>query len=84
MAEKDIKFQERNNSILSDKQSSIIPYTLELWDDQSHALKAVNGSISGEETIATLDVSRLNNGIYLLTLKVDGQITCSSKMIINL
>ena len=67
----------------SEHSPSTIYYTLELWDDQSRALKSINGELSGEEDIVTLDISGLNNGIYLLTLKVDNQIVRTSKIIIN-
>lgn len=80
---KDNSCASRSENENSEQRPTTIYYTLELWDDQSRALKSIDGELSGEEDVVTLDVSGLNNGIYLLTLKVDNQIVRTSKMIIN-
>lgn len=59
-------------------------YTLELWDDNSRFVKKISSSLDGEEDIVKMDVSALQNGIYILILKIQDKIACTNKMIINL
>ena len=61
----------------------LLDYTFELWDDNSRFVKKVKSSLKGEEDIVKLDISGLQNGIYILILKVDDQVYTTSKMIIN-
>ena len=79
----DINYSERINRAGLEQHVPVTSYTLELWDDESRVQKTINGTISGAENVETLDVGGLKNGIYLLTLKVEGQIVQTSKMIIN-
>lgn len=46
-------------------------------------VERVNSTIRGEKDIVTLDVNNLRDGIYLLTLKINGTILTTGKMIIS-
>ena len=62
---------------------SAIDYTLELWNENSRAIKSVNSTINGEKDVVTMDVNGLPNGIYFISLKVNNEIITTSKLIIN-
>lgn len=66
-----------------DGSRSAIDYTLELWNENSRAIRSVNSTINGEKDVVTMDVNGLPNGIYFLTLKVNNEIITTNKMIIN-
>lgn len=60
-----------------------IDYTLELWSENSRLERTINSTISGEKDVVSMDANGLQNGMYLLLLKVDNKVRSTSKLIIN-
>lgn len=67
----------------SEETVQSVDYTLELWDNNSRFVKTISSVIKGEEDVVTLDVSGLQNGVYVLNIKVQDKIVSTDKMIIR-
>ena len=79
---KDKNYAERMERV-EDESPQSMDYTLELWDDNSLFVKKISSSLKGEEDIVKMDVSGLQNGVYILNLKMQNKIACTNKIIIN-